>query len=406
MAVPRRADRWRVTVAAATISVLLVGAGRLRLLGPDRLFLLLVLGVVFVVCVVVLTRVNGAGWHVLVSATAFVAAAIIGIGAVNAYYGYYQSWSALTSDLSQDNGAEAAPMLVTIAHPGAPTRALSRPVYPVVAASGPGRLVSILMPGPISGVSGRQALVWLPPQYDMARFASRRFPVLMLLHGDPGSPRSWTNGLEVARMLDAEAAVRTFAPIVVVMPDVSGFRLQQCLDAPSGLRLHRYLVDDVPAALATQLRVDPPGSRWAVGGLSSGGFCAALLALQNPDEFGAAAVMDGYFHPDLTRSVRRRLFGMGPVPAVDDPTSLLAGLPRGHALPAFWIMAGTGNTSDYHDAISFASLVGQREDLRFLTIVGGKHTTPAWRRALPDLLDWAGSVLDGHPQNGQSSMRV
>ena len=406
MAAPRRAGRWRVTVGGATIALLLVGAGRSGLLGPNRLFLLLVLGAVFVVCVVVLIQVTGVGWHLLASATAFAAAAVIGVGAVNAYYGYYQSWSALTADLSQDNGAEAAPMLVTIAHPGAASRSSQRPATAVVAASGPGRLESILMPGPISGVSGRRALVWVPPQYDMARFASRRFPVLMLLHGDPGSPRSWTNGLEVARLLDAGAAVRTFAPFVVVMPDVSGFHLQQCLDAPGGLQLHRYLVDDVPAGLAAQVRVEPPGARWAVGGLSSGGFCAALLALQHPDEFGAAAVMDGYFHPDLTRSARRQLFRMGPVPAVDDPTSLLTGLPRGHALPAFWIMAGTGNALDYHDAISFASLVGQREDLRFLTIVGGKHTTPSWRRALPDLLDWAGSVLDGHPQNGQSSMRV
>ena len=38
-----------------------------------------------------------------------------------------------------------------------------------------------------SSLSG-QVLVWTPPQYDQAAHRAKRFPVLMLLHGVPGSP--------------------------------------------------------------------------------------------------------------------------------------------------------------------------------------------------------------------------
>lgn len=170
------------------------------------------------------------------------------------------------------------------------------------------------------------------------------------------------------------------------MPDVTGgFRLQQCLDAVRGPRLDTYLTADIPRDLAARIRIDPPGPAWAVGGLSEGGFCAARLALRHRSDFGAAAVMDGYFHLRLTPSVRRALYGAAAAPARDDPTALLAALPAGPPVPAFWLMAGTGNAHDYREAITFATALGRREDLRFLTVIGGRHTTPAWQAAFPDL---------------------
>jgi len=169
-------------------------------------------------------------------------------------------------------------------------------------------------------------------------------------------------------------------------------------------RLDTYLTSDVPVDLAARVRIEPPGQRWAVGGLSSGGFCAARLALRHRTDFGAVAVMDGYFHPDLTGRLRQRIYDTRPTAAGDCPTALLAAVPPDGPLPAFWIMAGTANAQDYHDAIAFATDVGRREDLRFLTVVGGRHTTPAWRAAFPDLLSWAGAVLNGRPFVGQSSV--
>ena len=57
-------------------------------------------------------------------------------------------------------------------------------------------------------------------------------------------------------------------------------------------------------------------------------------------------------------------------------------------------------------AVGFATLVGRREDLRFLTVVGGRHTTPAWRAALPDLLRWAANTVNGRPTYGQTSVAI
>ena len=358
----------------------------------------------FVLAAVALSKVAAVLLRLLSGAGALVSAMVLGVLLVNSYYSYYQSWGALWADVRADNGVSARPVLIPVVRPGVGgSRGTSGPGR----SGGPGRLVSLSMPGPVSGVYGRDALVWLPPQYDDPRYRTRRFPVLELLHGDPGGPRSWTNGLDLVAVLDRVYAAGTFPPMVVVMPDINGgFHGQQCLNAVAGPKLDTYLTNDIPADLADQVRVFPPGRRWAVGGLSEGAFCAARLALRDPTAFGGVAVMDGYFHPSVTDDLRRRLYGVRGVPARDDPTVMLRATKPGSPLPAFWIMAGTGNAQDYHDAISFATLLGRREDLRFLTVVGGKHTTPAWRAALPDLLRWSAEVVNGHPVYGQSSVPV
>jgi len=380
--------------------VLLVLAARVGLLGPASVGLPVALLAVFAGCAVALTRTRALAFRLLAAAGALVASSAFGISLVNHYYDYYLSWSALGSDLAADNGASARPALIPVLHPQVDAH---RPA-PHPGRSGPGRVVTVPIPGTASGIVGRTALVWLPAQYDDPRYAAAHFPVLELLHGDPGEPRSWLT-LDLTAVLDQQAARAANDPMVIVMPDVNGgFHNQQCLNAPGGPQLDTYLARDIPAGLTAGLRIDPPGPHWAVGGLSSGGYCAARLALHYPHQFGAAAIMDGYFHPDLARSLRQRLYGKGPVRPGDDPTRLLASFPASEPLPAFWIMAGTANATQYHDAITFATAIARRQDLRFLTVIGGRHTPPAWRAALPDLLRWAAATVHGQTSNGQAAI--
>lgn len=373
--------------------------------GPGSWATFATLLLAFLLAAVALSRVAAVLLRLLCGVGALLSAMVLGVVLVNSYYSYYQSWGALWADVRADNGVSAAPVLVPVVRPGVGGGA--RGFSGRGRGEGRGRLVSLSMPGTVSGVYGRDALVWLPPQYDDPQFRTRRFPVLELLHGDPGGPRSWINGLHLVAVLDRVYAAGASPPMVVVMPDVNGgFHGQQCLNPVDGPKLDTYLTHDIPAGLADQVRVFPPGRRWAVGGLSEGAFCAARLALRDPTAFGGVAVMDGYFHPSLTSDLRRRLYGVRSVPVRDSPTAMLRAMSPGSPLPAFWIMAGTGNAQDYHDAISFATLVGRREDLRFLTVVGGKHSTPAWRAALPDLLRWSAEIVNGHPVYGQSSVPV
>ena len=64
---------------------------------------------------------------------------------------------------------------------------------------GPGVRMTDLK-GRISGVQG-EVYVWLPPQYDDPAYRNKKFPVVELLPGYPGSSKSWLGSLRVAEQL-------------------------------------------------------------------------------------------------------------------------------------------------------------------------------------------------------------
>jgi enterochelin esterase-like enzyme len=60
----------------------------------------------------------------------------------------------------------------------------------------------------------RPAMVYLPPGYD----ASRRYPVLYLLHGIGGNETHWTGPGAADQILDNLIADKKAVPMIVVMP--------------------------------------------------------------------------------------------------------------------------------------------------------------------------------------------
>lgn len=305
---------------------------------------------------------------------------------VNVAYDYYLTWGDVVADA---RGSSDGP----VAAPGTGTQT-DRPSAP--AAGGrvsPGRLEQLTLAGPSSGLS-RLAVVWLPAGYDDPGQAPRRYPVMMLLHGDPGEARGFVYGMHVDRAV-AELQRRGLPPFVIVMPTTwRGWHGQQCLDAVrGGPRDETYLVRDVPAALGAAVRVLPPGRAWAVAGLSEGGYCALDLALRHPDRFAGAAALDGYGAPDVSRGVGSRLFaGDAALQRAATPQLTIAG--RRHQ-PPLWLMAGDRDAYDLGQAQALAALAAGRAPVRLVVVHGGRHTTPSWRTALPDLLSWCGRLVTG-----------
>lgn len=362
-----------------------------RVLAPDSWSSVVACGLLAVVALVVVARL---GLRPLTAAPALlsvVAAALAGALAVNVSYDYYQHWSDALADVRGSVPGSPVPLLTRGGHGSA---------------SG-GRLVSVDL-----GVRGaaRPAVVWLPPAYADPAHAGEKFPVLLLLHGDPGRPQGYVYGMHVDRVADALTAAGRLPATVVVMPTVSeGWPGQQCLDAVRGPDDETYLTRDLPAALRTAFRVDPPGPSWVVAGLSEGGYCAADLALRHPGMFAGAGLLDGYYAPVTSGGLGSRLFGKPS--AADrakqvDATPLLTvrAAPRGSL--AFWVMHGTANHDDLVQARAFSrAATADGLPVRQVTVLGGAHSTPAWRTALPDLLAWA-TTLAAQGRAGTGSVTL
>ncbi len=208
---------------------------------------------------------------------------------VNRVYGTYPSWSALF-------GTPVAP----------PVLSGSRRVFPpgvVGSASDTGRYQRIRLTGPRSGIS-QTVITWLPPQYHDPRYARTRFPVVMVLGGAQVHISYVVQRLDFARTASAEIRSGRVAPFVAVFPEINvGLPVEtECTDYPGSTQAYTWLNQDVRNWATGALRVAPDAQSWSVIGWSTGGYCAALLHLRNPERFGAAASVEGYFTPAPDRN--------------------------------------------------------------------------------------------------------
>jgi poly(3-hydroxybutyrate) depolymerase len=340
------------------------------MLGPDSRLLTALLIIVSAALLVATVRLRLLPVKLLSGALSIVVAMTGGIAAVNYYYGYYTSWGQLWADF---HGGDTGNLGVVSA---ASTSTL-----------GSGRIGWISLPGKVSGYT-RRGLVYLPPQYTEAQYAHVRFPVVELFHGSPGSPVVWDTELKITQVADALLAEHLIGPMVLVMPSINGAGndYQDCVNGP-GVNDETYLTKDVRTDVLARYRVSDDPYEWGLGGYSSGGYCAANLALRHPSAYGAAAVIEGYFRA-VDGPAADALDNSRSLEAANSPLYEAERLaPGGGPLPAFWVAAGTNDKSDYTPATVFAAAMDRFEQVPFVKLAAG-DTANAWQAAVPAALAW------------------
>jgi S-formylglutathione hydrolase FrmB len=174
----------------------------------------------------------------------------------------------------------------------------------------------------------------------------------------------------------------------------------QCLNDPGGIQDMTFVANDVPAAIARIARVQPPGRAWGLAGYSEGGYCTANIALQDPNGWGAAGVMSGYFYPIASQVPEGNKPGGKPhivdvflgrpaLQLLNTPRDYVTRVPINDELPAFWLAAGAEDGQDVAAAASFRQLLQTRlANVPFVIIPGGGHQGSVWRAALGPMLTW------------------
>ena len=336
-----------------------------------------------------------AAFRVFAACLAFVPAMVFGVLAVNKYYGYYQTWGAMTADLTQQGASAASgvPDVKLAADSRSGTLDGSRSYLKT--AQRRGYLMRLTVTGPRSHLS-RAVYVYLPPQYFRPAYRAYRFPAIELIHGQPGVPQDWITVVGVTHAYDRLLADKLARPAVLVMPDANGGdRISlQCLNQVGGPQDLTYLAVDLPGQIARLLRVAPPGRAWGVAGYSEGGFCAANMALRFPHRYGFAGVLSGYFVPmdnQLAGSGRAvsPFGGNDRLREQNTPFDELLNLPAATVLPRFWLGAGAADRQDVADTERFWQELRPRQPDAPLTLnPGSGHTMITWRAQVPSMLSW------------------
>ncbi len=271
-------------------------------------------------------------------------------------------------------------------------RARWQPAAVAAARRGDGTVLPVRLWGSRSGIVHR-GLVYLPAAY-FTQPRAYRYPVVELMHGQPGGPPNYVLQLHIQSILDSEIQRHRIPPVIAVMPQASTHGVYtECVNAVHGDKVDTYLsndvVDDVEGSFRTL-----SGRTWGIAGYSTGGYCAVNLASRHPDRYAAAASLSGYFIPAQDPGSARLYAG--------SRTALRANSPMWWAThnrpvaPPLYLFAARQDRFATAQLTKFSALVKRHDPLLPVTVdwlATGGHNWAVWRVGLPRALEFLSTYL-------------
>lgn len=257
-----------------------------------------------------------------------------------------------------------------------------------------GGLTSFSVTGPLSHYTG-QVDVWTPPGYQ-SRLHRKTYPVLMAMHGWPGSPLFVQQHLPLLPDIEAANRAKKLALPIVVMPQWGKNGVDtECTNGSPSLQLETWLAKDLPLWLKAHYRVKTGPENWAIYGYSAGAWCARMLTMNHPGTFGAAIDLSGYSRP---------LFASNYVPF--SPTSsegqsydMIAKAELDPPNVSIYMMVDPADTNpgegaSYTSSLALKNAAQPPLKITWVPTTGG-HTTAAWNPQTVKGLEWLGRTLKG-----------
>ncbi len=226
--------------------------------------------------------------------------------------------------------------------------------------------------------------IYTPPGYDAS--AATRYPVVMMIHGTPGRSADWTVGGDMAHTMDVLIANGLIQPMIVVMPEVNGFGLDQrdteCLNSTrGGPQVETYLSSVVLPWVDAHYATAATWQSRAIGGVSAGAFCAMDQGLRHPELYGAIASIEGYDNPG---DGGRAMLAADAEYAAHSPGVYIGTMTFEHPVPAFVGTAGKGDPSDrLSNEKMAAALEARGQEVEYRSVPNGYHTWITARELLP-----------------------
>lgn len=257
----------------------------------------------------------------------------------------------------------------------------------------PGDVRKTDLKGAVSGVDG-EVLVWLPPQYDDPAYKDRKFPVVQLIPGYPGSSSTWYGTLKVSEQLKPLMQQGKVAPFILFAPRtllLDKHRDTGCSDVPNVVNAETWLTRDVPQMILDNFRADPSPERWAVAGYSAGAHCATKLAISHPNRYRAGISLSGYNDP---ASEPDSVVGKDPaLREANNPVNIL----RKAAQPPKVALYMSGNKGDgYEGAVAMKEASTAPTTVQPVETTG-PHASDTWKPMLPSVFEWLTTVIPAQP---------
>ena len=235
--------------------------------------------------------------------------------------------------------------------------------------------------------------VYLPKGYSAE--ISRRYPVLILLHGLGGEDTDWFGGGYLVDILDRAIAAGRLQPVIVVMPDGgNGYWTDWVTDRDA--RFRSLVEPETRLWVQRKFRTD---GRIAIGGISMGGFGALSIALQNPGRYAAVLSFSGALFRQFPtgRSVYLRAFGypglkQGRFAFVNPIVLATHGMADKESI---WLDCGSADRARFTKGLRMMSnVLSDRGVSHIAKFRPGRHHWDVWLAGIEDSLPWLNDAFE------------
>jgi len=247
---------------------------------------------------------------------------------------------------------------------------------------------------PTLDVPPSPALIYLPPGYDSPANAGRRYPVVYLLHGYPGSPLDWFRAVPTQWLMDTMLADHLIQPMIVVAPNANGGWLtdSEMLNKVGGPQTETYLTRTVVGYVDAYFRTVAGRAGRAIGGMSSGGYGALNLGLRDQDVY--SVILSEMPYGDPGRAALALLGGSRARWAANSPDRYIPTMTFHHRV-ATDLLTGPDD-SQRREAARLARMLRARgQPTAFTLVPDAGHTWRSAARELPYALTFASPHLHG-----------
>lgn len=198
----------------------------------------------------------------------------------------------------------------------------------------------VLKSMPLSKIVGRKITTWvyLPPNYESS---TARYPVIYLLHGQPGGWTDCYRSGRVEEMADSLITAGKMPPVILVAFDGDGpgganDLTNFCNRVSDGYRTEDMIVQELVPYIDTTYRTLPTPAMRALWGYSAGGYGALNLGFKHPDIWQVLCSHAGFYSPDNDADLMTRILGpRGPQWDRNNPMLNVKKLPKNTRLHVY-----------------------------------------------------------------------
>lgn len=246
--------------------------------------------------------------------------------------------------------------------------------------SGGSVVVKKIITGENSGVTDTVYVV-LPPKIAKALKSSQTlseskidYKVVELFSGYPGVPQTWIGALRGITSIESLENSNQIPQTIAIIPsiNVAPHEDTECMDYRGGPQVETWLTKDMHLFAQRYLGVDTRA--WSTFGYSTGGWCAAEIAIRHQSLYESGISLAGYFSPSFsfgTSQTEREYLAK--------KYNLIQTLQRANNSVKLLVIASKNDRFSYGSTQAFMKAASPLTSIKYDEIPSGGHNLSVWR---------------------------